>query len=210
MFAVIRHYHFEKSDTAETRFWAHPGRVRAHHPQGPGFRSATRGWNGGREGAQLASSKIRPAPTSRCGSVPFSSGTKMAKLLREKPEIVIQGPMKRHHCSWRLEDASGDWCTTSRAGTPRATSARTGSPCRRRALEFVAHGAVNLGATPVRRSRAPRTETQAAGNSQVPSAVIGFSTVFCVTFALFKYDTSMVGLALISNTRPPRIVCPAI
>ena len=47
--------------------------------------------------------------------------TKMAKLLREKPEI-IEGPIKAHDRTRQLEDASGDR-RRPRAQIARATSA---------------------------------------------------------------------------------------
>jgi hypothetical protein len=52
-------------------------------------------------------------------------------------------------------------------------------------------------------------ETDAAGNSHTPFAPIGFSTV-CITASLFRYDSSTAGSAVISNTRPLRMVEPAI
>src|SRR5439155_3239938 len=51
-------------------------------------------------------------------------------------------------------------------------------------------------------------DTDAAGNSQTPPALRGFSTVF-ITSALFRYDNSTVGSALISKTRALRITWPS-
>ena len=94
MFRVIRHYHFDRNDSAEIDRLIQDEFVPIIRKAS--VLSATRGWIRGPGRARpSASSRTRPAPTRSVRLAADFVRTKMSKLLREKPEI-IEGPIKAH------------------------------------------------------------------------------------------------------------------
>ena len=94
MFAVIRHYHFDKKDSAEIDRLVQDGFVPLIR-QAKGFVRYYWLDTGAGEGASLGVFKDKAGADESVRLAADYVRTKMATLLREKPEIV-EGPIKAH------------------------------------------------------------------------------------------------------------------
>ncbi len=94
MFAVIRHYHFAKSDSAEIDRLVRDEFVPLIR-KAPGFVRYYWLDTGAGEGASFGVFEDKAGADESVRLAADFVRTKMAKLLREKPEI-IEGPIKAH------------------------------------------------------------------------------------------------------------------
>ena len=94
MFAVIRHYHFDKKDSAEIDRLIHDQFVPIIS-NAPGFVHYYWLDTGTGEGASFGVFKDKDGADESVRLAAEFVRTKMAKLLRQKP-AVIEGPIKAH------------------------------------------------------------------------------------------------------------------
>ena len=94
MFAVIRHYHFDKKDSAEIDRLVQDGFVPLIR-QAQGFVRYYWLDTGAGEGASLGVFKDKAGADESVRLAADFVRTKMAALLRQKPEL-IEGPIKAH------------------------------------------------------------------------------------------------------------------
>ena len=94
MFAVIRHYHFDKKDSAEIDRLIHDQFVPIIS-NAPGFVHYYWLDTGAGEGASFGVFKDKDGADESVRLAAEFVRTKMARLLRQEPEI-IEGPIKAH------------------------------------------------------------------------------------------------------------------
>jgi len=94
MFAVIRHYHFDKKDTAEVDRLINDGFVPIIR-KAPGFVSYYWLDTGDGEGASFSVFNDKTGADESVRLAADFARTNMANLLREQPEIV-EGPIAAH------------------------------------------------------------------------------------------------------------------